>query len=74
MMNVSRATGKRLWFLADPVEDNPEHDWGDYQRNYEATLVASLLQPDVSRYEVMPWPERVFGGDALRRRTRPKRH
>ncbi len=63
MMNVARATGKRLWLLADPVEDDPKHDWGDYRRNYQATLTASLLQPDVADYEVMPWPERVFGGD-----------
>jgi hypothetical protein len=25
-------------------------------------MVASLLQPDVWRFEVAPWPERVFGG------------
>ncbi|HEY3781614.1 MAG TPA: hypothetical protein VGL56_11050 [Fimbriimonadaceae bacterium] len=62
MMNVARATRKRLWFLADPVEDDPKHDWGDYKRNYEATVTASLLQPDVANYEVMPWPERIFEG------------
>ncbi len=25
-------------------------------------MTASLLQPEVWRYEVAPWPERVFGG------------
>ncbi len=62
MQNLVRATGRRVWYLADPVEDDPDHDWGDYRRNYEATLTASLLQPEVSRYEVMPWPERVWEG------------
>lgn len=62
MQNLVRSTGRGVWYLADPVEDDPDHDWGDYRRNYHSTLIASLLQPDVSQYEVMPWPERVFNG------------
>ena len=62
MQNLVRATGRRVWYLNDPVEDNPDHDWGDYQRNWESTLTASLLQPEVWRYEVAPWPERIFAG------------
>ena len=60
--NLVRATGKRMWYLADPVEDNPDHSWADYRANYERTVVASLLFPDVWRFEVMPWPERIFCG------------
>ncbi len=60
MQNLVRSTGRSVWYLADPIEDNPNHDWGDYRRNYRSTLVASLLQPDVADYEVMPWPERIF--------------
>ena len=62
MMNLVRGTGRRVWFLNDPVEDNPEHDWTDYRVNWESTMVASLLQPEVWRFEVAPWPERVFVG------------
>lgn len=62
MQNLVRATGRTVWYLNDPIEDNPNHDWNDYQRNWESTLVASLLQPDVWQYEVAPWPERVFRG------------
>lgn len=62
MQNLVRATGRRVWYLNDPVEDNPNHDWEDYRMNWESTLVASLFQPEVSHYEVAPWPERVFGG------------
>ena len=54
------ATGRKVWFLADPIEDDPRYDWNDYRRNYHATLVASLLHPDVDNFEVMPWPDRVF--------------
>ncbi len=62
MQELVAGTGRRMWFLADPVEDNPRHDWNDYQTNYIKTLIASLLQPDVWRYEVSPWPSRVFLG------------
>jgi hypothetical protein len=62
MQNLVRATGRGVWYLNDPIEDNPNHDWADYQRNWECTLVASLFQPEVSHFGVAPWPERVFNG------------
>jgi hypothetical protein len=62
MQNLVRSTGRRVWYLNDPVEDNPNHDWTDYRSNWESTLVASLLQPEVWRFEVAPWPERIFAG------------
>ncbi len=67
MQNLVRSTGCTVWYLNDPIEDNPNHDWEDYRLNWESTLVASLLQPEVWRYEVAPWPERVFGGRYPRR-------
>jgi hypothetical protein len=51
---------KHLIFLADPIEDDPNHDWADYKYNYESTVLASLLFPEVSTFEVMPWPDRIF--------------
>ncbi len=62
MQNLVRATGRRVWYLNDPIEDNPNHDWNDYQRNWESTLVASLFQPQIADYEIAPWPERIFNG------------
>ena len=73
MQNLVRSTGRRVWYLNDPVEDNPSHDWKDYQSNWESTLVASLFQPEVSKYEVAPWPERVFGGRYPHRGPRENR-
>jgi hypothetical protein len=61
-MNMVRGTNKRMTFLADPIEDNPDHDWGDYRHNWEACVTASLLHPEVNHFEVMPWPERIFNG------------
>jgi hypothetical protein len=73
MQNLVRATGRAVWYLNDPVEDNPRHDWTDYRENWESTLVASLLQPEVWQYEVAPWPERVFGGRYPRNAPRADR-
>ena len=68
---IARSSGKPIWFLNDPIEDNPRHSWTDYRANWESTLVASLLQPAVSRYEVLPWPDRIFGLTSLRPSVEP---
>ena len=60
LQNIARASGKRVWYLNDPIEDNAGHSWHDYRTNWESTLVASLLQPEVHHYEIMPWPHRIF--------------
>lgn len=60
MQNLARASGKRMWYLNDPIEDNANHSWWDYKTNWESTLIASLLQPEVWHYEIMPWPHRIF--------------
>jgi hypothetical protein len=62
MQNLVRASGRDMWFLNDPVEDNASHTWLDYRYNWESTLTASLLQPEVYKFEIMPWPERIFRG------------
>jgi hypothetical protein len=62
MQNLVRATRRSVWYLNDPIEDNPNHDWTDYRVNWESTLSASLFQPEISQFEVAPWPEGVFGG------------
>ena len=65
LQNIARSSGKRIWYLNDPIEDNPNHSWVDYRSNWESTLTASLLQPGVYRYELLPWPERIFGPKSL---------
>lgn len=62
MYSMVASSGRKVFFLADPVEDDPKHTWDDYRRNYERVIVASLLYPEVYKFEVMPWPDRIFGG------------
>src|SRR5882757_27938 len=73
MQNLVRATGRSVWYLNDPIEDNPNHDWTDYRSNWESTLTASLFQPDVAKFEVAPWPERIFNGRFPRSAPREER-
>ncbi len=62
MQELVKGTGRKMWFLHDPIEDNPEYTWEDYRYNYLKTLTASLLHPAIHTYEVCPWPRRVFDG------------
>ncbi len=60
MLGMITPTGKSLAFLADPVSDNPNRSWDIYRTCYEHTIVAGLQCGAVTRFEVMPWPDRVF--------------
>ena len=62
MLAMVRPTGRKVWFLADPIEDNPNYSWNNYKLNYECTVISSLMWPEVHRFEVMPWPSRIFQG------------
>lgn len=62
MQELVRGTRRRMWFLHDPIEDNPNHTWTDYKQNYFRIVTASLLHPAISHYEVSPWPRRIFEG------------
>jgi hypothetical protein len=59
MLSMTAPTGRKLFFLTDPIEDWPR-DWADYKKNYQATFTAELLYPTINNYEVMPWPERIY--------------
>jgi hypothetical protein len=61
LLGLARDTGIDLWFLMDPLEDNPDRTMADYYGNYVRTLAASLFFPEVSKFETMPWPTRIFG-------------
>lgn len=61
MESMTAPTGREMFFLTDPIEDWPR-DWVDYKKNYEATFAAQLLYPSIDKFEVMPWPERIYEG------------
>ena len=59
MESMTAPTGRRVYFLSDPIEDNIK-DWADYKNNYEALIAAQLFYPRNNHYEVIPWPQRVY--------------
>lgn len=61
VQSMTEPTGRTTYFLTDPIEDWPR-DWVDYKKNYEATFSAQLLYPNIDKFEVMPWPERIYEG------------
>ncbi len=62
MQELARGTGRRMWLLQDPIEDKPDETWEYYRASYLNGLTAALLQPEVCRYEVCPWPRRIWCG------------
>lgn len=62
MQELVRGTGRTMWFDNDPIEDRPDYTWEDYKYNYIQTLMGSLLQPKINRFQVCPWPYRIFMG------------
>lgn len=62
MQELVKGTGRRMWFLNDPIEDLPSYTWENYEYNYRKTAAASLLHPRIWHYEICPWPHRVFEG------------
>jgi hypothetical protein len=61
MQELVRGTGRTMWFNIDPIEDNPNYTWEDYKPLYIKTLLGQILQPHINRYEIAPWPSRIFG-------------
>ncbi|MEO5593900.1 MAG: hypothetical protein ABIR15_10245 [Chitinophagaceae bacterium] len=61
MLSMTAPTGRKIYFLTDPIEDWPR-TWNDYKQNYQATYTAELMYPTVNNYEVMPWPNRIYLG------------
>ncbi len=59
-VELTAGSGRKLWLLVDPVEDNPRHAWAEFEQWYRHCVVAKLLFPGVDAFEVMPWPERIF--------------
>ncbi len=57
---LTAGSQKTMWMLADPVEDDPNHTWAEFEQWYRHCLAAKLMFPGIDTYEVMPWPDRIF--------------
>jgi len=59
--NLTRGTGKQLWFMMDPWGDSPAMSLDYYRRSYGNNLLAALMFPEVNRFQPLIWPNRLFG-------------
>lgn len=59
-VNLVIDSRRRLYLLADPVEDDPRFRWDEYDKWYRECLAAKLMFTTINTYEVMPWPDRIF--------------
>lgn len=57
---IDTVEGIDFYALADSKADNPDLSWADYETLYRQTVTASLMQPEINRFEVLPWPDRSF--------------
>lgn len=71
MQELVRGTGRDMWFDNDPIEDRPCYTWENYRYNYIQTLMGELLQPKIDRYQIAPWPRRIFSGFATYPKDEP---
>ena len=71
MQELVRGTGRTMWFDNDPIEDRPDYTWENYRCNYIQTLMGSLLQPKINRFQICPWPRRIFSGAAKYPKDQP---
>ncbi|MDR0731150.1 MAG: hypothetical protein LBF63_05720 [Treponema sp.] len=72
MQELVRGTGRTMWFNIDPIEDIPKYHWEEYKVDYFKTLIAQLFQPHINRYEICPWPSRIFGIDGQEQPKYPR--
>jgi len=57
---IDTVEGIDFYALADSKADNPDLTWTDYETLYRQTVTAQLMQPEINRFEVLPWPDRSF--------------
>lgn len=60
MQELVKNTGKEMIFIHNPTENKPTQNWAENKSNYEKILIASLLQPQISKFDICQSPEQIF--------------
>lgn len=61
--------GTNFYALADPMADNAAATEESNRYSYLQTIVASLMRPEIHRFEICPWTDRAFGRVSTSYRT-----
>lgn len=57
---VDSVEGTNFYALADPMADGKDYKEEDLQYIYRQSVAAKLMQPDIHRFQVLPWVQRAF--------------
>ena len=57
---VDSVEGLNFYALADPMMDNENATEEDCQYFYRQSITATLLQPEINRFQILPWVNRAY--------------
>ncbi|MBQ7319313.1 MAG: DUF4350 domain-containing protein [Clostridia bacterium] len=57
---VDSVEGTNFYALADPMMDNTSRTEEGCQYMYRQSIAAQLMQPEIHRFEILPWVDRAF--------------
>ena len=57
---VDSVEGLNFYALADPMMDNESATEEDCQYFYRQSIAASLMQPEINRFQILPWVNRAY--------------
>jgi hypothetical protein len=66
---VDSVEGLNFYALADPMMDNKNVTEEDCQYFYRQSIAATLLQPEINRFQILPWVNRAFANVSNNYRT-----
>ncbi len=66
---VDSVEGTNFYALADPMADGKSYVEEDLQYIYRQSVAAKLMQPEIHRFQVLPWVQRAFANVSADYRT-----
>ncbi len=66
---VDSVEGTNFYALADPMADGKSYVEADLQYIYRQSVAAQLMQPEISRFQVLPWVQRAYANVSADYRT-----
>lgn len=57
---VDSVEGSAFYALADPMDDDGNRPEGSYEFLYRQSIAAQLMQPEIHRFQVLPWVNRAY--------------
>lgn len=66
---IDSVEGTNFYALADPMADGKTYVESDLQYIYRQSIAAQLMQPEINRFQVLPWVQRAYANVSADYRT-----